>query len=63
MVLAALVIVFVVRPVAGLIGLLGFDRPWIERGVIAFFGVRGIGSFYYLAHSLNEAAFTSVDHI
>lgn len=46
---------------AGVIGLLGFDRPWLERGVIAFFGVRGIGSFYYHAHGLNGAAFAGAE--
>ncbi|WP_049923711.1 cation:proton antiporter [Halopiger djelfimassiliensis] len=58
---AAVAIVFLVRPAAGLVSLLGFDRPWIERGVIAFFGVRGIGSFYYLAYGLNEAAFAGAE--
>lgn len=56
-VVVALAILFVVRPAAGLSALVGFDRPWLERGVIAVYGVRGIGSFYYLAHGLNEAAF------
>jgi NhaP-type Na+/H+ or K+/H+ antiporter len=59
--LVALAIVFLVRPAAGIVGLLGFDRPWLERGVIAFFGVRGIGSFYYLAYGLNEAAFAGAE--
>ena len=60
-IVAAVAIVFLVRPVAGIVGLLGFDRDWAERGVIAFFGIRGVGSFYYLAHGLNEAAFTDAD--
>ncbi|WP_323171468.1 cation:proton antiporter [Natrialba sp. PRR66] len=59
--IAAVVIVFVVRPVAGIVGLLGFDRDWGERGTIAFFGIRGIGSFYYLSHGLNEAVFANAD--
>lgn len=59
----AIAIVFIVRPVAGLVGLLGFDRPWLERGVIAFFGVRGIGSFYYLAYGLNAAVFVGAERI
>ncbi|MFC6769678.1 cation:proton antiporter [Natrinema soli] len=54
---AAVVIVFVVRPLAGLVGFLGFDRDPAERATIAFFGIRGIGSFYYLAYGLNHAAF------
>lgn len=53
----ALALVFLVRPLAGAVGLLGFDRDWSERGAIAFFGIRGIGSFYYLAYGLNHALF------
>ncbi|MFC4437336.1 MULTISPECIES: cation:proton antiporter [Natrialbaceae] len=60
-ILAAVAIVFVVRPLAGITSLLGFDRGWGERGTIAFFGIRGIGSFYYLAHGLNEGAFADAD--
>ena len=56
-IVAAVAIVFVVRPLAGLVGLLGFDRSWTERGVIAFFGIRGIGTFYYLAYGLNQGVF------
>ncbi|PGF14713.1 cation transporter [Natrinema sp. CBA1119] len=56
-IVAAVAIVFVVRPLAGLVGFLGFDRDPAERATIAFFGIRGIGSFYYLAYGLNHAAF------
>ncbi|WP_101294564.1 cation:proton antiporter [Halegenticoccus soli] len=58
---AAAAIVLVVRPVAGLVGLLGFARAWTERAVISFFGIRGIGSFYYLAYGVNEAAFADAE--
>lgn len=53
----ALALLFVVRPLAGLAGLVGFERDPFERAVVAFFGIRGLGSFYYLAHGLNVAAF------
>ncbi|WP_408957186.1 cation:proton antiporter [Natrinema sp. 74] len=56
-----LAIVLVVRPVAGLIGLLGAPLPWAERAVIATFGVRGIGSFYYLSYAMNEASVTELE--
>ena len=52
---AALVFLFVVRPAAGLVALLGAERPLAERAAIAFFGIRGLGSLYYLAFALNEA--------
>ncbi|SFT77216.1 NhaP-type Na+/H+ or K+/H+ antiporter [Geodermatophilus amargosae] len=53
-VLAALVLL-VVRPLAGWIGLARGRTGRGERWVIAFFGVRGIGSLYYLAYGLSEA--------
>jgi NhaP-type Na+/H+ or K+/H+ antiporter len=50
----ALVIVFVVRPLAGFIGLIGARVSSAEKACISFFGIRGIGSFYYLAYGLNH---------
>jgi len=47
--LTALVIVFIIRPVAGWISLVGSGHPIKERGLLSFFGIRGIGSFYYIA--------------
>ncbi len=45
----ALALVFVIRPVAANLGLLGsrMDRPG-ERAYVAWFGVRGVGSLYYV---------------
>jgi NhaP-type Na+/H+ or K+/H+ antiporter len=51
---AAVVILLVVRPVSGLIGLLGHPADWKERLTLAFFGIRGVGSIYYLAYGLNH---------
>ncbi len=55
------VIIFVVRPLAGLVGFLGSDVSWRERGVVSAFGIRGIGSFYYLAFALHEASFQEIE--
>ncbi|WP_448205082.1 cation:proton antiporter [Azospirillum sp. sgz302134] len=55
--LAALLILFAVRPLAGLAGLWGVPMPFGEKLAIGFFGIRGMGSFYYLAFALNEAHF------
>ncbi|WP_115863749.1 cation:proton antiporter [Halorussus litoreus] len=57
----ALVIIFLVRPVAGMIGLFGTAMSWSERLVVSSFGIRGIGSFYYLAFALNEASFGEIE--
>jgi len=56
-----LVILFVIRPLAGVVGLLGSSLSAGERIVVSTFGIRGIGSFYYLAHALNEASFAEVE--
>ena len=53
-VLVALLILLVVRPVTGLIGLIGFKADTSEKLTLAFFGIRGVGSFYYLAYGLNH---------
>jgi NhaP-type Na+/H+ or K+/H+ antiporter len=52
---AAVVILLVIRPVAGMIGLAGFPAGRGEKLTLAFFGIRGVGSFYYLAYGLNHS--------
>ncbi|RBI64700.1 sodium:proton antiporter [halophilic archaeon] len=59
----ALALVFLVRPLSGLVGLLGFDRDIRERTVMSFLGVRGLGSFFYLAYAMNEASFSGIDRL
>ncbi|RKD95079.1 cation:proton antiporter [Halopiger aswanensis] len=61
--LAAVAIVFLVRPVAGIVALLGFDRSWSERLAISVYGLRGIGTFYYLAYALNQAPFAGAERL
>jgi len=51
---AALVILVIVRPVTGLIGLFGHKAEFGEKLTLAFFGIRGVGSIYYLAYGLNH---------
>ncbi|MGE0226386.1 MAG: cation:proton antiporter [Acetobacteraceae bacterium] len=53
----ALLFLFVVRPAAGLVSLIGASAPLAERSAISFFGIRGLGGFYYLAYGLNHAPF------
>ncbi|MDP2116690.1 MAG: cation:proton antiporter [Brevundimonas sp.] len=55
--LIGLAVVFVVRPVAGLIAMAGSGQPWRERKLLAFLGIRGVGSVYYLAYGLNHGEF------
>lgn len=60
-VLVAVAVVLVVRPLAGVAAFLGSDVPWDERLVVSFFGIRGIGSFFYLSFALNEASFAEME--
>ena len=53
----ALIFVLLVRPLAGFVALFGSGIQHHDRWAIALFGVRGIGSFYYLAFALNHADF------
>lgn len=48
---AVALILFAARPVAGMVSLLGHAAPLRERAAIAFFGIRGLGSLYYLAYA------------
>jgi sodium/hydrogen antiporter len=56
-----LLALFVVRPLAGWIGLIGTEPPLGEKGAISFFGIRGLGSVYYLAYALNHARFDDAE--
>lgn len=56
----AIGIVFVVRPLSGWLCLLGSELRHRERWAIALFGVRGIGSFYYLAFAFNHGEFAEM---
>ncbi|HEX5613612.1 MAG TPA: cation:proton antiporter [Acidimicrobiia bacterium] len=53
----AAVVLFVVRPLSGWIALHRSPAPRDERLAIAFFGVRGVGSLYYLAYALSAEQF------
>lgn len=55
--LFALFTIFLVRPIVGWISLLGSSQPSKEKAVIAFFGIRGLGSIYYLSYGLGHAPF------
>lgn len=50
-----LAFLLVVRPLAGWVGLAGMGLRFGERAAISMFGIRGIGTFYYLAHGLGAS--------
>ena len=58
-----LIALLLVRPLAGWIGLIGASQPRSERAVISFYGIRGLGSAYYLSYALGEDFFNRADYI
>lgn len=59
----ALIIAFVLRPAFGVLAMLGRDEGWRSRLIVAFFGIKGIGSLYYLSYGLEHGDFPQVDEL
>ncbi len=57
MIPAALVIILLVRPLSGYISLTGTGLSNRKKWIISFFGIRGIGSIYYLLYAFYHADF------
>lgn len=47
----ALVLIFFIRPVTAWLSLSTSQLAFRERAVVAFYGIRGVGSIYYLAYA------------
>lgn len=54
-------LIVVIRPLIGWVSLAGTPLSARERVVVASFGVRGIGSLYYLAFAAGAARFAAID--
>ena len=52
-----LAILFIARPVAGYLSLIGSPLPRRDRVLLAYLGIRGLGSVYYLAYGINHGDF------
>jgi NhaP-type Na+/H+ or K+/H+ antiporter len=59
----AVAFVLLLRPLLGWVALLGGGTGPRDRAVIAFFGVRGIGSLYYMAFAAGEARFPEAERL
>lgn len=56
-------ILLLVRPVAGWIALLGYPADRNEKLTLSFFGIRGVGTFYYLAYGINHMALDQAERL
>lgn len=63
MVVFALLFILLIRPVIAYISLVGTTLNPHQKLVSAFFGIRGMGSLFYLSFGLNEIAFDSEDEL
>jgi len=59
----AATIVLILRPVAGWIALLGYSMSKTDRLKISFFGIRGMGSIFYVAFALSHADFSNAEQV
>jgi NhaP-type Na+/H+ or K+/H+ antiporter len=50
----ALFVFIIARPLSVMIGLIGTRTTWRMRGLVGWFGVRGIGSLYYLMYAIQH---------
>lgn len=64
LVIIAVLLVVIIRPLCGIIGLTGLKSvPLKERWAISFLGIRGFGSIYYLAYAVNHQQFVGSDRL
>jgi sodium/hydrogen antiporter len=61
--LVAALTLLAVRPLSGWLCLLGTGYPAGEKLVISVFGIRGLGTIYYLAYATGQAEFDNADAI
>ncbi|MFP4105370.1 MAG: cation:proton antiporter [Phycisphaerae bacterium] len=61
--LSAVAVVVLIRPLIGWLGLWRSSMESRRRLITAAYGIRGIGSFYYLAFALNEGRFPLSDEL
>lgn len=59
----ALTLLLIVRPLAGWIAMLGYDGSKTERFKMAFFGIRGMGTIFYIAYAQTHAQFNDIDAV
>lgn len=59
----SLLVILIVRPLTGYVALVGSDLPNPKRWAIAFYGIRGVGSLYYLSYAIFMAEFPQSEEL
>jgi len=58
-----LLILLIIRPVVAMLSSFGCQLPWQGKAAVAFFGVRGMGTIYYIAYAQNKGDFSQMPEI
>lgn len=59
----ALILILIIRPIAGYIALIGKKISNFEKFVLSFYGIRGVGSIYYLMFALGTVSFSESEKL
>jgi NhaP-type Na+/H+ or K+/H+ antiporter len=59
----AVAVIFLVRPLTAMISFAGLPLPRWDKWVLSFYGIRGIGSLYYLGYALHRADFAQAKEL
>ncbi|MBE9461849.1 cation:proton antiporter [Dyadobacter subterraneus] len=57
MAVVGIIFIFLIRPFSGIVGLMNTHLHFKEKLGISFYGIRGLGSFYYLSFALSQKDF------
>ena len=58
-----LAFIFLVRPLAGLLGFVGLKMDWRAKVATSFLGIRGVGSIFYLTWAFLQTDFPARDAV
>lgn len=62
-IIISLVIVLLIRPITGYLAMLTTNFNWHKKFAIGFFGIKGIGSFFYLSFALIHGNFEGYEEL
>ena len=59
----ALAIIFIIRPVTAYASMIGTCGNWRDRLKVSFFGIRGMGSIFYIAYAQSHAEIDGIEAV
>lgn len=62
-ILFVITLIFIVRPVCTYLSLFRYKLPANEKALICFFGIKGVGSIFYISFAIAQAKFTGIKEL